>query len=80
MFYVEKLFAFFLLISPQLTIITTVSFALDFLALIQPYLDGLTVLVGLPIWTFQLSGSLAKTKHVDAKKKPCGSKKHEKQE
>jgi len=79
-FHVEKLFAFFLLISPQLTTITTVSFALDFLALIQPYLDGLTVLVGLPIRTFQLSGSLAKTKHVDAKKKPCGSEKHEKQE
>jgi len=79
-FHVEKLFGSFLLISPQLTTITTVSFALDYLALIQPYPDGPTGLADLPTRTSQLLGSLAKTKNVGAKKRPCGVEKHEKQE
>jgi len=79
-FDIEKLFVTYLLISPQSTTITTVSFALGFLARTRPYLDGHTVLVGLPTRNSQLSGSLAKTKHVDAKKRPCGFEKHEKQE
>ena len=80
MFDLDKPFANYLLTFPQSTTITTVSFALDFLALTRPHLDGLTVLVGLPTRTSQISGSLAKTKNVGVKKRPCGVEKHEKQE